>query len=97
MPGGVRLKIIVPTILHVLYIESDALSIARYGFPRQTPKSIWVEVEDDDQLDAIEHRLADLHRRGCIKLYFVEACKDGSESNLEEMQDELDRLDIMPA
>jgi len=85
-----------PTIHHVLYIESDALQIAKYGFMCARPKSIWVSLEDNHERELLDTKLAHLHRRGCIKLYVVSACWHGDDSSVEDMHDELTALDCLP-
>lgn len=82
-----------PTIHHVLYVESDTLQTALYGFMCQQPKSIWLELEDDEERKRLDYKLAELHKRGSIKLYLVNACSDGEECTLEELFDELDAID----
>lgn len=84
-----------PTIHHVLYVESDTLQIAKYGFMCQQPKSIWLELEYDEERERLDCRLAELHKRGSIKLYLVNAYSSGDEYTLEELFDELDTIDRM--
>ena len=82
-----------PTLTHILYVESDALQIARYGFLNSQPKSIWLELEDESTLHSVTNRLVQLHESGRIKLFVVSLCHDGDESDLLELQEELDRLE----
>jgi hypothetical protein len=82
-----------PTIHHILYIESDAIQIAKYGFLCKQPKSMWVELDDEYEREQLDASLARLHRRGRIKLYIVSACNHGEDSTLEEVHDELKDLD----
>ena len=84
-----------PTIHHVLYVESDALQIARYGFVGAAPKSIWFSLDDDDERDKLDAKLARLHKRGLIKIYYVGACMHGDDSSIEMMHEELNELDCV--
>jgi hypothetical protein len=76
---------------HVLYVESDSVQIAKYGFLVGEPKSLWVELDDDEERAQLDLNLASLFRRGRIKLYFVSACLD--DHTLEELSGEFDELD----
>jgi hypothetical protein len=76
---------------HVLYVESDSVQIAKYGFLVGQPKSLWVELDDDDERAQLDINLASLFRKGRIKLYFVSACLD--DYTLEELDEEFDELD----
>jgi hypothetical protein len=82
-----------PTLLHILYVESDAVQIAKYAFLNPQPRSIWLEVEEESELGSIKERLAQLHKTGRIKLFLVSVCENGDESDLLGLQDELDRLE----
>lgn len=77
-----------PKLHHILYVESDAVQIERYGFLRATPKSIWVLLENNQQFKEISNELASLFYRGRIKLYHVAACKNDQVRNLDEIYDE---------
>jgi len=82
-----------PTIHHVLYIESDSLQLAKYGFFCAEPKSFWVSIDTGEERERLDKTLARLHKSGYIKLYIVSACMHGDDSSLEEMFEELDALD----
>ena len=79
------------TMHHVLYVESDPVQIAKYGFLAGQPKSLWVELDDDDERAQLDRNLASLFRRGRIKLYLVSAYLD--DHTLEELNEEFDELD----
>jgi hypothetical protein len=78
----------------VLYIESDSVQIAKYGFLHRKPKSIWVALEHEEERRLLDAKLADLHRRSKIRLYFVSACADDDESDINGLHEELDGLDF---
>jgi len=78
---------------HVLYVESDSVQIAKYGFLCAQPKSIWFQIQDEEERLRLDIALKRLHRRGFIKLYLVSACLDSDESTLEDALEELGELD----
>jgi hypothetical protein len=81
-----------PTIHHVIYVESDAIQMARTGLITGNPKSIWVTLEHDSERELLDRKLMDLHRQGRIKMYFVGACYHGDDSDVDAMYDELEEL-----
>lgn len=81
-----------PTIHHVLYIESDSVQIAKYGFPRGETKSIWISLDDENERKQLDRKLAELHERGKIRLYIVSACNHGDDYNSEWLFEELNAL-----
>lgn len=85
-----------PTLHHILYIESDTIQIAKYGFFRPEPKSIWVEFEDESERDTVSEALMRLHRDGILKLYIVSACKHGDDYGVEDVYEELTELTRWP-
>ena len=85
-----------PTLHHVLYIESDSLQIAKYGFLRYEPRSIWTTLETEKERADLDAKLSRLHKLGYIKLYIVSACCHGDGNFSEEMHEELDNLDRIP-
>jgi hypothetical protein len=83
-----------PTIHHILYIESDSVQIAKYGFICEQPKSFWLSLENEDERTDLDEKLARLHKRGRIKLYFVGACIQGDDCSIEDMHNELNELNF---
>lgn len=81
-----------PTIHHILYIESDSVQIAKYGFLRGEPQSIWISLEDEKERKKLDRKLAELHKTGKIRLYIVSACNQGDDYDLEELFEELEAL-----
>lgn len=79
-----------PILHHILYVESDAVQIERYGFLRAMPKSIWVLLENSWQFNEISNEFASLFYRGRIKLYYLAACEKDDVRNLDEIYDESD-------
>ncbi len=85
-----------PTLHHVLYIESDTIQIAKYGFLRPEPKSIWVEFEHESERELVAEALMRLHRDGILKLYIVSACHHGADYGIEDVYEELSELTKWP-
>ena len=85
-----------PTLHHILYIESDTLQIAKSGFLRPEPKSIWVDFEDESERQSVTEALVRLHRSGTLKLYIVSACEQGDEYGIEDVYEELSELAKWP-
>lgn len=82
-----------PTILHAIYVESDSVQIAKYGFICSRPLSFWLELDEEDERELLDSALKRLHGRGFIQLYVVSACMDSDESTLADALEELGELD----
>jgi hypothetical protein len=85
-----------PTLHHILYIESDTVQIAKYGFLRPIPRSIWVLLEYESEREALEQKLAQLHKTGIIKLYVISACSQDDEYIVEDVYELLGSFDRWP-
>ena len=81
-----------PTLHHILYVESDTIQIARYGFLRPESKSIWVEFDDESERELVTEALMRLHRDGILKLYIVSACNQGDDFGIGDVYEELNEL-----
>jgi hypothetical protein len=85
-----------PTLHHILFIESDTVQIAKYGFLRSGPKSIWVLLQHESDRNTLEQKLVRLHKSGIIKLFIVSPCWQDDEYNIEDVYEELSNLDRWP-